>query len=218
MVGDELRRALMWAGRGLYRQGMMAGSSGNLSARVDGGRVLITPSGAAKGRLDPADMLLIDLAGNLLEGEGKPSSETAMHLAIYRRFPGVNAVVHAHPVKAMALAAAHRAIPTDTLPEALYSLGDIPCVPYMPAASPELGEAVAAALEDGDGVLLLNHGALTAGRSVGAARGKMEILEALAEVAIHTYQLGGAVPLPPAEVARLRGIWRQRRWGQVGGS
>ena len=209
----QLRQAICRAGRDLARQGMMAGASGNLSARVDGERILITPSGAAKGRLRPADLLIIDLAGRLLAGEGRPSAETAMHTAVYRALPGVGAVVHAHPVKAGALAAAHLPIPTDTLPEALFSLGDIACVPFIPSATPELGAAVAAALAEADGALLFNHGAITVGLSVEAARMKMETLEALADTAIQTHLLGGAVPLPADEVARLRAIWRQRRWG-----
>lgn len=210
---QELRRALVRAGKELYRQGMMAGPSGNLSARLDADRVLITPSGKAKGRLRPADMLVIDLEGKLVAGEGRPSSETAMHLAIYRRLPGVQAVVHAHPLKATALAAAHQPIPVDTLPEALFALGSVPLVPYHPATTPALGEAVAVALDEADGAVLLNHGAVTVGRSVEAATGKMEILEALSDTAITTHLLGGAVPLPAAEVDRLRAIWRQRRWG-----
>jgi L-fuculose-phosphate aldolase len=212
MVEQELREALVEAGRDLYRLGMMAGAAGNLSARLDEGRLLITPSGAAKGRLRPADLLVIDLDGRLLEGSGRPSAETAMHTAIYRALPGVQAVAHAHPIKAGALSAAHKAIPVDTLPEALFALGDIPCVPFIPSATPELGEATAAALQDADGCLLFNHGAVTVGRTVEAARMKMEILEALAETAIHTHALGGGVPLPQSEVERLRSIWRQRRW------
>lgn len=207
-----LRRALVRAGRDLYRQGMMAGASGNLSARLGPDQVLITPSGAYKGRLRPADLLVVDLTGRLIEGEGRPSAESDMHLAIYRRYPQAMAVVHAHPVKAGALAAAHRPIPVDTLPEALLVLGGIPSVPFIPSATIALAEAVAEALAEADGALLFNHGAVTIGTSVDKARGKMEILEALAETAILTHQIGGGVPLPSAESERLRAIWRNRRW------
>lgn len=203
----ELRRQLVKAGRDLYRQGMLAGNGGNLSARLpDGGGVLITPSGAGKGRLRPADLLVIDLEGQ--GTEGRPSSETPLHLAIYRRYPWVGAVVHAHPVSATALAVMHRPIPVDTLPEGLVALGAIPCVPYVPPAGPALGEAVAPALEQGDGALLLNHGAVTIGRTVAEAQAKMEVLESLAAVALKAPE---AVLLPAAEVERLRGIWRARR-------
>jgi L-fuculose-phosphate aldolase len=208
-----LRQELCRAGRTLYRQGMMPGAAGNLSARLDAQHILITPSGVPKGRLRPADLLVMDLAGNVVAGAGRPSAETAMHLAIYRSLPGVQAVVHAHPAKASALAAAHRPIPVDALPEALITLGDIPCVPFISPATPALAEAVAAAVQEADGALLRNHGAVTVGRSVTAAVGKMETLEALADIAIQLQLLGGYVPLPPAEVERLRAIWRQRRWG-----
>jgi len=205
MAELDLRRELVRAGRELYRQGMLAGAGGNLSARLPDGGVLITPSGLAKGRLRPADLLVLDLDGR---GAGKPSSETPLHLAIYRRFPWVGAVVHAHPVNATALAVMHRSIPVETLPEGLVALGAIPCVPYVPPAGPALGEAVAPALDEGDGALLLNHGAVTIGRTVAEAQAKMEVLEALAAVALKAPQ---AVPLPAAEVERLRAIWRSRR-------
>lgn len=211
MVAADLCRALVRAGRDLYRQGMMAGPSGNLSARLDPERVIITPSGTAKGRLRPADLLVVDLEGRPVDSAGRPSSETGLHLAIYRRFPHVQSVIHAHPLNATALAAAHRSITVDSLPEALFALGSIPLVPYMPSTNPALGEAVAAALEDADGVLLLNHGAVTIGPSVEATKGKMEILEALAAIEIQTALLGGAVRLPAAEIERLRAIWRHRR-------
>jgi L-fuculose-phosphate aldolase len=191
---------------------MMAGASGNLSARLDGERILITPSGRAKGRLTPPDLLLIDPEGRVLAGDGRPSAETAMHVAVYRVLPGAGAVVHAHPVKAGAMAVAHQPITIDTLPEALFSMGDIAAVPYIQSATAELGEAVAAALQHGDGALLLNHGAITVGKTVEAARMKMEVLEALADTAIQVRILGGGVPLPAAEVERLRAIWRQRRF------
>ena len=213
MVEQNLRRALVRAGRDLHRQGMMAGVAGNLSVRLSSERLLITPSGVVKGRLRPLDLLVVDRAGHVVNGEGRPSSETALHLAIYRRYPAVGAVVHAHPPRATALAVAHRPIPVDTVPEALFALGDIPCVPYLPPTSADLGEAVAQALADADGVLLFNHGAVTIGKTVEAAAHKMEVLEALADVAVQTHLLGGAVPLPTAEVDRLRRIWRERRWG-----
>jgi L-fuculose-phosphate aldolase len=211
VVAPDLRKALVRAGRELHGRAMTPGAAGNLSARLDGDRFLITPSGAAKGRLRPADLLIVDAAGRLVEGAGRPSSETPMHLAIYRRFPHVGAVVHAHPPAATALAITHRAIAVEALPEALFALGSVPSVPYLPPTSPELGEAVAAALDEGDGCLLLNHGAVTIGRTVAEALGKMEVLEALADVTLRSALAGPVAALPPAEVERLRAIWRNKR-------
>jgi len=213
MVEQDLRSALVQAGRDLHRQGMMAGASGNLSVRLGQDRVLLSPSGAVKGRLRPSSLLVVDMEGQVVNGEGRPSSETALHLAIYRFLPLVGAVVHAHPVYATALAAAHRGIAVDILPEALFALGSVACVPYLPPASSALGEAVAQALAGADGALLFNHGAVTVGTTVQSAARKMEVLEALAEVTVHACLVGGAVPLPVDEVERLRGVWRERRWG-----
>jgi len=108
MVEAELRRALVRAGRELHRRDMAPGAAGNLSSRLAPGRYLITPSGAAKGRLRPADLLIVDAAGCLVDGAGCPTSETPLHMAVYGRFAHVGAVVHAHPPAATALAIAHR--------------------------------------------------------------------------------------------------------------
>lgn len=209
---EQSRRELGRVGRDLYRQGMMAGSAGNLSVRLAEERVLITRSGAPKGRLRAEDLLVIDLEGRLLAGAGQPSTETQLHLAIYRRHAWVGAVVHAHPPKATALAAAHLPIPLDTLPEGLFALGALPAVPYLPSKEPAYGESVARALDGADGALLLNHGAVTVGRDLGKAVAKMEILEALAAVAMDHRAMGVAgVPLDPAEIERIQAIWRSRR-------
>jgi L-fuculose-phosphate aldolase len=211
---EQSRRALGRVGRDLYRQGMMAGSAGNLSVRLGEDRVLITRSGAAKGHLRPEDLIVVDMAGRILAGTGQPSTETGLHLAIYRRHPWAQAVVHAHPPKATALAAAHLPIPLETLPEGLFALGALPQIPYLPSKDPRYGELVAAALDGADGALLLNHGAVTVGRDLAKAVAKMEILEALAAVAVDHRAMGVAgVALDPAEVERIRAIWRSRREG-----
>lgn len=212
---EELsRKELGRVGRDLYRQGMMAGSAGNLSVRLGEDRVLITRSGAPKGRLRAEDLLVIDMEARLLSGTGQPSTETGLHLAIYRRHPWVGAVVHAHPPKSTALAAAHLPIPLETLPEGLFALGALPAVPYRPSKDPAYGESVALALDGADGALLLNHGAVTVGRDLAKAAAKMEILEALAAVAMDHRAMGvEGVPLDPAEIERIQAIWRSRREG-----
>jgi methylthioribulose-1-phosphate dehydratase len=90
------------AGHDLYSCGMLPATSGNLSARLRDGRILITISGAHKGRLDASQLILIDSKGKSLDSNS-PSSETALHLQIYRRFPEVNAVLHPHSVSATLL-------------------------------------------------------------------------------------------------------------------
>ena len=98
MSNDEfasLAESLVAAGRTLHGNGWVPATSGNLSARLGNGQIAITVSGAHKGGLTHADIMLASADGNPL-GEGRPSAETGMHVALYRRFPAVNAVLHAH--------------------------------------------------------------------------------------------------------------------------
>ena len=87
---------LIDAGKELHRRGWVPATGGNLSMRLEDGRVLITRSGAHKGHLTFEDFLYVDLKGNVLEGSGRPSAETLLHLMVYRRYPYVNAVLHVH--------------------------------------------------------------------------------------------------------------------------
>jgi L-fuculose-phosphate aldolase len=219
MMGTEtdLRKAVTEAGQDLARQGMMPGAVGNLSTRMDEEHVLMTPSGVAKGRLQPEDLLVVDLAGRVVSGLGRPSSEGPLHLAVYRRYPDVGAVIHAHPPKTTAMAVAHLPISVGILAEALFTLGDVAHVDYLPPSAPELASAVAHGFEGADAVVLLSHGAVTVGRTVGAAARKMEMLEALAGVLLDAHLLGNVAPLPQFEVERLRNQWRQRRWQRESG-
>ena len=102
----EAERALMCAvGKLLYDRGYVAANDGNLSMKTAPDRLLVTPSGVSKGRLTPDMLLVTDLEGNVLEGNRHPSSETKMHLTVYRGRPDVGAVVHAHPPVSTAFAA-----------------------------------------------------------------------------------------------------------------
>ena len=102
---DVLRRDIVAVCQRLYQRGFIAGTEGNVSALEGPDRLWITPSGHHKGLLQPADLLLIDLQGHVLFGNGRPSSETPMHLALYRCRPDIRAVVHAHPPLATATSA-----------------------------------------------------------------------------------------------------------------
>jgi methylthioribulose-1-phosphate dehydratase len=93
---------LIAAGRELYARGMVPATSGNFSARLPDGDILITVSGAHKGRLDPSRLMLIDAGGRSLDGR-RPSAETALHVQLYRRFPDCRAVLHPHPASATLL-------------------------------------------------------------------------------------------------------------------
>lgn len=121
------------------------------------------PLGPAKGELHPKDLLLVNLDGIVVEGTGKPSSETALHLTIYRKRQDVHAIIHAHPVTATALTVAGISFAADIVTEGAMVLGDVPTVPYAPPGSLELAEGCGAAAETASVFLMERHGAVTVG-------------------------------------------------------
>ncbi|HPE16920.1 MAG TPA: class II aldolase/adducin family protein [Oscillospiraceae bacterium] len=210
MDENALRRAVCETGRLLWERGLIAGSDGNLSARLADGAVLLTPSGVSKGGLTPEALVVLDADGAPLRGAGKPSSEWRMHLAIYRARPEVGAVVHAHPPCATAFAAAGRVLPL-LLPEAVLTLRRIGVAPYALPSSQALADGAAAALADGDAAILMGHGAVTVAADLGAAWERMETLEHCAKVALYAQALGGGVPLAEEAVAALDALREGRR-------
>lgn len=199
----RLRREITYAGRRLWQNGLVAHTDGNISARLDNEWILITPSGVNKGALKPHQILKVHLREGIVDGNGKPSVETPLHLEIYRTHPDVNAVVHAHPPYATAFAAAGIALTEPVFPEMIVRFGEIPLVPYATPGTERLAELVAEALVEHDATLLQNHGAITVGRTVEEACGLMEALEWTAKGLWLAKALGNVVQLTPSEIARL---------------
>jgi L-fuculose-phosphate aldolase len=201
-----LRRDIVEAGRRVYNRNFVAANDGNISARVDARRVLITPTGVSKGFMKPEDLILVDYDGNVLEGRGKPSSETFMHLRVFQERPDINGVVHAHPPKATGFATAGIPLTQCVLPEVVVSLGGIPLAEYGTPGTDELYEPVLKYLRDYDAFLLENHGALTIGSSVMNAYYRMETLEHFAHIALVAIQLGKLQTLKQDDVEKLIGL------------
>ncbi len=199
----RLRREITQAGRRLWQDGLVAHTDGNISARLDGNWVLITPSGVNKGSLKPHQILRVKIEDGTVDGNGKPSVETPMHLAIYRARPDVNAIVHAHPPYATAFAAAGMALTEPVFPEMIVRFGEVPLVPYATPGTDRLAELVAEAIQDHEALLLQNHGAITVGQTLEEACGLMEALEWTAKGLWFARALGNALPLTPSEIARL---------------
>ena len=115
MTYEPERTLMCTVGKLLYDRGYAAANDGNLSVLVEPGRLLLTPSGVSKGRMTPEMLLVTDLEGRVLEGDRYPSSETKMHLAVYRGRSDVRAVVHAHPTVSTAFAVCRRGLETPYL-------------------------------------------------------------------------------------------------------
>jgi L-fuculose-phosphate aldolase len=141
----DTKKTLCRIGQKMKEAGLVAACDGNISFRRDDGTVVITPSGVPKGELKPKHLLVVDLDGHVLEGTGKASSESALHLEIYRKRNDVRAIIHAHPVTATALTVAGIPFRPDIVTEGALVLGPVPTVPYAPPGSAELATACAEA-------------------------------------------------------------------------
>jgi L-fuculose-phosphate aldolase len=200
---DRARREIVAVGRRLYERGLVAGAEGNVSVRLDGARVLATPAGASKGFLDPEALVVTDMAGRALAGEGRPSSELRMHLRIYALRPDVHAVVHAHPPTATGFAIAGLSFDACVVPEIVSTLGRVPLVPYGTPSTQELPDRLAPYVAAHDALLLANHGAVAYGPSLPGAINAMESIEQAARSMLVAHLLGRVNLLSREDVDRL---------------
>lgn len=199
---EQMSDAMVEAGRRLYERRILASLEGNLSVRLSDRRILTTPTGVNKGRLEPSELVVTDMGGEVQRG-GTPSSELPMHLAIYRTRPDLNAVVHAHPPIATGYAVAGRPLPSAVLAEIVTLLGCVPVAPYGTPSTEELAEAVVEPIRGFDVLLLANHGAVATGGSLTEAEERMYQLEHFAEIALVSHLLGGPQTFSSEEVERL---------------
>ena len=202
----QLRADIVEVGRRLYARGYTASNDGNISVRLDAGRLLMTPKSVCKGFMTPEMMCITDLDGQKLAGERDPSSEMQMHLEVYRQRPDVQAVVHAHPPIATGFAVAGIPLDRAVLAEVVTTLGSVPIAEYATPSTKELPEAVRKYVKAHDGMLLANHGALTLGKDLFSAYYKMETIEHFAKISLVARLLGGERLLSREEVVRLQGL------------
>ena len=195
----------------IYQRGYVAANDGNVSVRLDNGLFMLTPTGMSKGFLEPEHIVTVDADGKQVAGTCRPSSESLMHLQIYKERTDVNAVVHAHPPTATGFAVSGIPLTKCVLPEVIISVGSIPIAEYKAPGTQELADCVVRYLKQYDAILLENHGALTVGDSVTSAHYKMETMEHFAKIMFVAYQLGGVKALPGEDVQEL--IAARQRFG-----
>lgn len=200
----KVRAELAAVSRRLHANGWVANHDGNISVKLTGNRLLITPTAVSKADVDESKLIVVDYQGKVLEGRRKPFSELELHLAIYQHRPEAEAVVHAHPPVATAFGVTGQELAPIPLPEMIVSLGDR--IPTLPRALPKDAEALkrlGAAAKLHDAMLLSGNGALTWGTSLEMALLRMELVEHLAKILLAAKALGPVAPLPSADVAKL---------------
>ncbi|MBE2200599.1 MAG: class II aldolase/adducin family protein [Anaerolinea sp.] len=195
-----LRQAIVETGRIAYERGHLTANDGNISTRLPGERILITPAGLCKGRLAPEDLLIVDMNGRLLipaaDPSLRPTSEQPMHLEVYRQRPDVHAVLHAHPAFATALTVANKPLRNDVLPEVIMLLGDIPITDYATPSSQENADVIRELIRTHDALVLRQHGSLTVGRTLDEALITLDRLEHVAKVLALAEMMGQVTPWP----------------------
>ena len=203
---EQIRADIVEAGRRLYARGFVASNDGNISCRLDDGRIITTPKSVSKGFMTPDMMVIVDYDGNKVAGDREASTELPMHLEVYRNRPDANAVCHAHPPLATGFAVAGIPLTKAVLAEVITTLGSIPIAAYGTPSTAELPEAVRQYIKAHDGMLLANHGAVTCGPNVMAAYYKMETIEHFAKISLTARMLGGEYLISREEVERLQGL------------
>lgn len=187
----------------MYQKGFIASSEGNVSARFEAERLMITPKGIHKGFLRPEHLVVTDLNGEIIEGNFQPSSEISLHLEVYKERSDAQAVIHAHPTTAVACTLAGLSLADGTIPEVVTALGAIPTAPYVTPGTQEVGATLRPFLRHFDAIMLARHGSVTVGITLQDAYFKLEMLEHTAQILFLARLLGPITPLPQEEVVRL---------------
>ena len=193
---------LIYYGKLAGEKNFTPGYSGNFSARY-GENIIITASGTANGYLTEEDFVVIDFDGNLIEGNGKPSSEKFLHLEFYKKRPDVNYIIHVHPVYLSAFASSGRDLTAPVMPENVFYFGEIPLAEYGLPGSRDLVEKTARFFSTRDAVLMANHGVIIGSATLRDAYMKLELAESYAQTIAVCEVLGGAKYLTNEQVKEI---------------
>ncbi|MGE5292074.1 MAG: class II aldolase/adducin family protein [Micromonosporaceae bacterium] len=204
--------AVLGAATGMLEFGLTTGTSGNVSARLDDGLIVITPSSLPYRDMTADDLVVLTMDGEQVSGRRAPSSEKSLHLACYRAFDEVGAVLHSHPAYATMFACARMPVPAVLDEAVIFAGGEIPVTDYAMSGSPVVGQNAVAVLGAAGSALLANHGLVTIAASPSEALNQAAVVEHCAQVAWGVRALGGHVPLPPEALESFAATYRRSRW------
>ena len=196
----------------MLTDGLVEGTAGNISARLEDGTVCLTPSSVEYTTMTLADLVIVDLDGNVLHGERGPTSEKDLHLSVLRAHPEIGAVIHTHAVYATMFALAHEPIPAVIEEVVVYLGGEIPCCDYKGTGSKDLGDEVASKLADRGAALLANHGLVTCASTPAKALHNAALAERTAKIIWGARAMGATIhPLPDKVNTDMAGVYRFMR-------
>ncbi len=204
---DTVRRQVLVSAKRMYAKGLVEGTQGNVSARLDDGNICITPSSVPYEDMTIEDLVIMDMNGGVLDGTQSPSSEKLLHLDCYGQFPDVKAVIHSHPIHASMFALAGKPIPAWMDEAIIYLGGDIQVSAYAMSGTPEMAANAVAALEGRTAALLANHGMVAVGKSPDHAMEVTILVEKIAQIMLGASQLGSIQPLPTTTTTSLTDVY-----------
>lgn len=197
-----IRKDLTLYAHKCYDKNLVVGGEGNISARLPNGNFLITPAGFNLGDIGPEDFVEVDIDCKVIDNQGiRPSSESKMHLEIYRLRPDVQSVCHCHPKNVMAYAICHEELPWRIHPEVVAYIGPIPTIPYGRPATSELAKTCAEYMPKGVyGAIMENHGSIGIGSTIKDAFWRNEVIESFAYSCLMAKVLGLPVEVPQSDI------------------
>jgi L-fuculose-phosphate aldolase len=201
--------AVLSTAKRMLAEGLVEGTSGNISGRLADGLVCVTPSSVPYDTMTLDDLVVVDLDGNVVSGMRGPTTEKDLHLCALRRFPELGAVIHTHAVYATMFALGHETIPAVIEEVVVFIGGDVPCCDYKGTGTAALGEEVAARLGDRGAVLLANHGLVTCASTPEKALHNAALVERTAKIVWGARAMGTTIhPLPDKVNTDMAGVYR----------
>jgi L-fuculose-phosphate aldolase len=205
---EDAAAAVLATAKELLARGLVEGTAGNVSARMADGNICITPSSVDYRAMVLEDLVVIDPAGEVVEGARPPSSEKLLHLACYAAFEEVGSVIHSHPVHATMFAVARRPIPACIDEFTVYVGGEVAVTRYAPSGTTDVGQAAVECLAQRGAALLANHGMVAVGKSPSDALHVTAMVERAAQIVVGAEALGGAEPLPDKVNSDFAGVYQ----------
>lgn len=208
------RKEIIEASLLILKAGFIIGTWGNMSTRIIGDElVAITPTGVEYDKLIPENIPIVDMEGNLIDGNMKPSIDLRLHLEIYKNRPDINAIIHTHSIHCTAMAVARKPIPAACEDLVQIVGGDVRVSPYRLPNADDFSAVILTGLENRQAVIMANHGLLSAGGHLKEAVKIAFVCEKAAHVTILAEGLGGAISLDDSDCFYMRDFYLNK-YGQ----
>ncbi len=198
----QLRLQIVEIGKKLYANRYIVATDGNISVRM-GDNIIITPASVCKGNMSADDLIVTDLSGKKIRGNGKISSENGMHMEVYKMRPDISAVVHAHPLYSTSFATCGLAIEEPVLPEIILTLKKVPLAKYATPGTEQVSLSIKDLVLSHDSILLENHGVITIADNLRSAYMHLERVEHAAQIIFLAKQMCKPIPLSDDQVKEL---------------